>query len=71
MFKVGMGETPGVPASLSEEGHDFVDSCLKYDPRERASAADLLNHTFLKIDGEEPLLSLMPSIAEESQKTKL
>ncbi|KAJ1520155.1 hypothetical protein ONE63_004371 [Megalurothrips usitatus] len=65
MFKVGMGETPAIPPSLSEEGYDFVDQCLQHDPQQRATAADLLHHTFLKVDGEEPLLSLLPSIIDD------
>lgn len=29
MFKVGMGETPDAPPTLSQEGHDFLDHCLQ------------------------------------------
>lgn len=65
MFKVGMGETPAIPPSLSELGYEFVDSCLQHDPQQRATAADLLHHAFLKMDGDEPLLSLLPSIIDE------
>jgi serine/threonine protein kinase len=49
MFKVGMGETPAVPGSLSEEGHQFLQLCLQHDPRQRASASELLHHTFVKV----------------------
>jgi len=49
MFKVGMGETPAVPDSLSEEGHQFLDLCLQHDPRQRSSASELLHHTFVKV----------------------
>lgn len=65
MFKVGMGETPDIPPSLSEDGYDFVDHCLQHDPQQRATAAELLHHTFCKVDGEEPLLSLLPSIIDD------
>ncbi len=65
MFKVGMGETPAIPQSLSDEGYDFVDHCLQHDPQHRYTAADLLHHTFVKVDGEEPLLSLLPSIIDD------
>lgn len=65
MFKVGMGETPDIPASLSEEGYDFVDHCLQHDPQQRSTASELLHHTFCKVDGEEPLLSLLPSIIDD------
>jgi len=49
MFKVGMGETPAVPDSLSEEGHQFLKMCLQHDPRQRSSASVLLHHTFVKV----------------------
>jgi serine/threonine protein kinase len=49
MFKVGMGETPAVPDSLSEEGRQFLQLCLQHDPRQRAPASELLHHTFVKV----------------------
>ena len=49
MFKVGMGEIPAAPDNLSEEGHEFLQLCLQHDPRRRATAADLLHHTFVKV----------------------
>ncbi|XP_055585573.1 mitogen-activated protein kinase kinase kinase 4 isoform X2 [Uranotaenia lowii] len=49
MFKVGMGESPEIPECLSEEGHDFVTSCLQYNPKDRPSSADLLQHDFCKM----------------------
>ncbi|XP_059490886.1 mitogen-activated protein kinase kinase kinase 4 isoform X2 [Neocloeon triangulifer] len=54
MFKVGMGDTPKVPDSLSIEGHSFVDLCLQHDPHKRASADELLEHTFVKYDMDDP-----------------
>jgi serine/threonine protein kinase len=50
MFKVGMGEAPAVPDNLSEEGHQFLQLCLQHDPRQRASASELLHHTFVKVN---------------------
>jgi serine/threonine protein kinase len=44
-----MGETPAVPHSLSEEGHQFLQLCLQHDPRQRATASELLHHTFVKV----------------------
>ena len=49
MFRVGMGQSPALPVSLSEEGHDFLELCFKHDPKLRATAADLLDHTFVKV----------------------
>ncbi|GLV40965.1 Mekk1 [Carabus blaptoides fortunei] len=49
MFKVGMGEKPQVPASLSNEGHDFLKMCLQHDPKKRATAEELLRHHFTRV----------------------
>lgn len=49
MFKVGMGETPEVPDSLSQEGHDFLKNCLQHDPKTRQTANELLLHNFCKV----------------------
>lgn len=49
MFKVGMGEIPTIPTTLLEEGQQFLEQCLQHDPRRRAAAADLLDHTFVKV----------------------
>ncbi|ETN66892.1 mitogen-activated protein kinase kinase kinase [Anopheles darlingi] len=50
MFKVGMGESPEIPATLSEEGQDFVEICLQHDPKDRQKADELLQHIFCKIN---------------------
>lgn len=50
MFKVGMGDTPKVPDWLSDEGQNFLELCLQHDPHQRASASELLEHTFVKFD---------------------
>lgn len=44
-----MGETPDIPESLSDEGQEFVESCLQHDPHDRATAEKLLNHNFAKV----------------------
>lgn len=50
MFKVGMGEIPEIPSTLSEEGVDFLECCLIHDPQERWTAIELLEHTnFCKV----------------------
>ncbi|KAK7873883.1 hypothetical protein R5R35_005744 [Gryllus longicercus] len=68
MFKVGMGETPHAPPTLSEEGHQFLDLCLQHDPRERASAHSLLLHSFVKVDSDDDYSSTLPSVLEDSLK---
>jgi len=50
MFKVGMGEVPEIPSTLSEEGVDFVECCLIHDPKDRWTATELLQHSnFCKV----------------------
>ncbi|XP_014504453.1 mitogen-activated protein kinase kinase kinase 1 isoform X1 [Vigna radiata var. radiata] len=53
LFRIGRGEPPIVPDSLSRDAQDFILQCLKVNPDERPSAAKLLNHTFV----QRPLLS--------------
>ncbi|XP_064549547.1 mitogen-activated protein kinase kinase kinase 4 isoform X2 [Drosophila montana] len=53
MFKVGMGEKPQAPESLSQEGHEFIDSCLQHDPKQRLSAIELLELNFCKSGRDE------------------
>ena len=47
MFKIGQGEPPVVPKSLSNDASDFIGKCLQVDPDARATAAELLNHSFV------------------------
>lgn len=49
MFKVGMGEKPEIPDTLSQEGHEFLDHCFQHDPKDRWSAQQLLHHNFCKV----------------------
>lgn len=49
MFKVGMGVSPSVPDTLSEEGQQFVDNCLQHNPYTRATVSELLEHNFIKV----------------------
>ncbi|XP_051139384.1 mitogen-activated protein kinase kinase kinase 1-like [Andrographis paniculata] len=48
LFKIGQGERPPVPNSLSSEARDFILKCLQVDPRLRPSAEQLLDHPFVK-----------------------
>ncbi|XP_057864624.2 mitogen-activated protein kinase kinase kinase 17-like [Cryptomeria japonica] len=40
-------ELPELPACLSPEGRDFLDKCFRRDPKQRWTAAQLLEHPFL------------------------
>ncbi|EEF51206.1 mitogen-activated protein kinase kinase kinase YODA [Ricinus communis] len=49
LFKIGNSkELPTIPDHLSEKGKDFVRQCLQRDPSHRPTAAQLLEHPFVK-----------------------
>ncbi|KAF4368606.1 hypothetical protein CsatB_008184 [Cannabis sativa] len=48
LFKIGKGVPPTVPDSLSEEARDFIFKCLQVNPDARLTAAQLLEHPFVK-----------------------
>nr|GMD02261.1 mitogen-activated protein kinase kinase kinase YODA-like [Ipomoea batatas] len=49
MFKIGNSkELPTIPEHLSNEGKDFIMKCLQRDPLNRPTAAQLLDHPFVK-----------------------
>ncbi|KAG6435980.1 hypothetical protein SASPL_100861 [Salvia splendens] len=48
MFRIGKGERPPIPSSLSRDARDFLLKCLKADPSVRSTAAELLNHPFVR-----------------------
>uniref|UniRef100_A0A6N2M846 Protein kinase domain-containing protein n=1 Tax=Salix viminalis TaxID=40686 RepID=A0A6N2M846_SALVM len=48
IYRVGYsGHLPDFPSCLSEQASDFLDKCLRRDPRERWTASQLLKHPFL------------------------
>uniref|UniRef100_A0A2N9FVP3 mitogen-activated protein kinase kinase kinase n=1 Tax=Fagus sylvatica TaxID=28930 RepID=A0A2N9FVP3_FAGSY len=66
MFKIGNSkELPLIPDNMSEEGKDFVRLCLQRNPLHRPTAAQLLEHPFVKNAAplERPILSADPSDA--------
>lgn len=49
MFKIGNSkELPVIPDHLSDDGKNFVRQCLQRNPINRPTAAQLLEHPFVK-----------------------
>ncbi|KZV28827.1 Mitogen-activated protein kinase kinase kinase 1 isoform 1 [Dorcoceras hygrometricum] len=48
LFRIGRGERPAIPDSLSSDSRDFILQCLQVDPSLRPTAAQLLDHPFVK-----------------------
>ncbi|KAJ0233250.1 Mitogen-activated protein kinase kinase kinase 9 [Hirschfeldia incana] len=48
LYRIGKGELPDIPDSLSLDARDFIIRCLRVNPDERPTAAELLNHPFVK-----------------------
>ena len=49
VYRIGFsGDVPETPMWLSENGRDFLDKCLRRNPRERWTAKELLKHPFLE-----------------------
>lgn len=47
LFHIGRGGKPQVPARLSPGAREFIDLCLDRDPRQRPTAPELLQHSFI------------------------
>ncbi|XP_056844978.1 mitogen-activated protein kinase kinase kinase 1-like isoform X2 [Raphanus sativus] len=45
-YRIGKGELPDIPDTLSLDARDFIIRCLRVNPKERPTAAELLNHPF-------------------------
>nr|XP_004515672.1 mitogen-activated protein kinase kinase kinase 1-like isoform X1 [Cicer arietinum] len=48
IFRIGKGERPPIPDSLSRDAKDFIMQCLQVNPDDRPTAAQLLNHPFVQ-----------------------
>ena len=40
---------PPYPLKISQEGSDFLDKCLEFDPTQRQTADRLLDHKFVRV----------------------
>ncbi|GLJ08695.1 hypothetical protein SUGI_0093840 [Cryptomeria japonica] len=59
MYRIGFSEKlPEMPRYLSAEGKDFLEKCLRRDPRERWSCEQLLAHPF--VSEASPVLNESP-----------
>ncbi|MCH98668.1 mitogen-activated protein kinase kinase kinase 1-like [Trifolium medium] len=48
IFRIGKGEPPPIPDTLSRDAKDFILQCLQVNPDNRPTAAQLLNHPFVQ-----------------------
>uniref|UniRef100_A0A2P2KAV5 Mitogen-activated protein kinase kinase kinase n=2 Tax=Rhizophora mucronata TaxID=61149 RepID=A0A2P2KAV5_RHIMU len=48
LFRIGRGDPPPVPDSLSTDARDFIFRCLQVNPCYRPTAAQLLDHPFVR-----------------------
>lgn len=49
IFKIGNSkDLPAIPDHLSEDGKDFIRSCLQRDPFNRPTSIELLQHPFVR-----------------------
>ncbi|GAB2294021.1 hypothetical protein Dimus_028237 [Dionaea muscipula] len=70
MFKIGNSrELPAIPDHLSEEGKDFVRSCLQRNPQNRPTASQLLEHPF--VSNAAPLERPLPIPEPADRQTRV
>jgi len=48
LFKVGGGNLPKFPTDITENCNDFLRRCFHSEPKDRLTAANLLEHNFIK-----------------------
>ncbi|XP_039115493.1 mitogen-activated protein kinase kinase kinase 1-like [Dioscorea cayenensis subsp. rotundata] len=47
-FKIGRGEKPPIPNILSRDARDFILKCVQFNPEDRPTASELMEHPFIK-----------------------
>ncbi|KAJ9174813.1 hypothetical protein P3X46_013418 [Hevea brasiliensis] len=47
IYRIGKGHRPSLPDSLSDDSRDFIQQCLQVNPKDRPTAAELLEHPFV------------------------
>ncbi|TKY71308.1 Mitogen-activated protein kinase kinase kinase 1 [Spatholobus suberectus] len=62
LFRIGRGQPPPVPESLSIDARDFILKCLQVNPNKRPTAAQLLDHSFVNRPLLSPISPVSPSI---------
>ncbi|KAK1556852.1 hypothetical protein Q3G72_013413 [Acer saccharum] len=48
LFQIGRGVLPPIPDHLSKDAREFILKCLQTNPSDRPTAAQLLDHSFVK-----------------------
>lgn len=48
LFRIGHGEPPPIPDSLSRDAYNFIRKCVQVNPDDRPTASQLLEHPFVK-----------------------
>ncbi|GKU87703.1 hypothetical protein SLEP1_g2062 [Rubroshorea leprosula] len=66
LFRIGKGEPPPVPDSLSKDARDFILRCLQVNPNNRPTAVQLLHHPFVKRPPPTPSGSASPYLGRQS-----
>ncbi|KAH7654736.1 Mitogen-activated protein kinase kinase kinase protein [Dioscorea alata] len=47
-YKIGQGEKPPIPNILSRDARDFIQKCVQFNPDDRPTASELMEHPFIK-----------------------
>uniref|UniRef100_A0A803L087 mitogen-activated protein kinase kinase kinase n=1 Tax=Chenopodium quinoa TaxID=63459 RepID=A0A803L087_CHEQI len=66
IYRIGKGAAPPIPDTLSKDGRDFIQQCLRVNPNDRPTAAELLEHSFLRKQLYAPLGSESPMMRGKS-----
>ncbi|KAH0972272.1 hypothetical protein GBA52_024428 [Prunus armeniaca] len=48
LCKISRGVLPEIPASLPMHPRDFIQKCLQFNPQDRPTAIELLDHPFVQ-----------------------